>query len=490
MLMKASDIKIDTYVHLLEGVELFTALLQDEKRSVAEALNEMTFEKDEVVLSQGQKGDTFYVLYEGEVQVHKDGELVQTLTASSEKHIAHYFGERALINNEPRAATVKVTSDVAKALTLDKDCFDLLLGSVREFMRDRKSIKNPGVPMQQYLAQGAAGRVNSKGQKIRTGTEELVLLEDLDLVGTLGVGAFGKVELREHKVTGKTYAVKMMSKGYVAKMRMQNNVVNEKHILASVDSPYIIKLYNTSHSAQWIFFYMEPALGGELYVVYHRKCFHGSLPHARYYAASVIGAFEHLHERHVIYRDLKPENLLLTSEGYLKLTDMGLAKFALGKTYTTCGTPEYFAPEVIRSTGQTRAVDWWTLGILIFELMTGSAPFRAENDMAMYGKVLKGIQHITFPSKAEGATEDIVKAILRADPSERLPMRHGGVTNLKNNPWFKGFDWGGLETRVCAPPFVPSVKSSTDLRNFCHVKVHKANWIEWKDDGSGWDKDF
>lgn len=382
-----------------------------------------------------------------------------------------------------------MTSETAKALVLDKICFDLLLNSVRDFLKDSKRSDRRSI-LSHLSQEGKKNGTSTKGKEAPLPEGEVVNLDDLELIGTLGVGAFGKVELREHKVTGKTYAIKMMSKGYIAKMRMQNNVVNEKHILASACSPFIIKLYNTSNSDQWIYFYLEPALGGELYVVYHRKCLHGSLPHARYYSASVIMAFEHLHERHVIYRDLKPENLLLSSEGYLKLTDMGLAKFALGKTYTTCGTPEYFAPEVIRSSGQTRAVDWWTLGILIFELMTGSAPFRAENDMAMYGKVLKGINHINFPSKAEGKTEELVKAILRAEPSERLPMRHGGVTQLKGHAWFKGFDWEGLVTRDLTPPFQPAVKSSTDLRNFCHVKVHKANWLEFKDDGSGWDKDF
>mmetsp|Transcript_53452 Transcript_53452/g.148100 ORF Transcript_53452/g.148100 Transcript_53452/m.148100 type:complete len:805 (-) Transcript_53452:96-2510(-) len=484
-LMKVSDEQIDQYEELLDGVEVFSSLLHQEKRAVAEALTEMCFVKGDVVLEQGQQGDTFYILYEGEVAVIKNGEKVNTYTASRSAKVAHPFGERALLNNEPRAATVKVTSRVAKALVLDKPCFDLLLGSVRDFMKDNSTARPNG-----RLSMVSVERKMKVELKPTENLTEAVELEDLDLIGVLGVGAFGKVELREHKRTQKTYAVKMMSKGYIVRMKMQNNVVNEKHILASVSSPFIIKLYNTSHNNQWIYFYLEPALGGELYVIYHRKCLHGSLNHARYYSASVVYAFEHLHERHVIYRDLKPENLLLTKEGWLKLTDMGLAKFAIGKTYTTCGTPEYFAPEVIRSTGQTRAVDWWTLGILIFELMTGAAPFRAENDMAMYGKVLKGINHVHFPSKAEGATADLVKEILKTEPSERLPMRHGGVNNLKAHPWFKGFNWDGLVNRSFAPPYLPSVKNSTDLRNFCHVKVHKVNWIEWKDDGSGWDKDF
>mmetsp|Transcript_62602 Transcript_62602/g.183071 ORF Transcript_62602/g.183071 Transcript_62602/m.183071 type:complete len:817 (-) Transcript_62602:89-2539(-) len=488
-LMKTSDEEIDAYEALLEGVEVFDPLLRAEKRAVAEALTELRFSEGDVVLEQGQQGDTFYILYEGEVVVIKDEEKVNTLTASKEKKVAHYFGERALINNEPRAATVKVTSSVAKALVLDKWCFDMLLGSVRELMKE-DTRGRASAPKSRMSTMVADSNLKQEFKPVKLTMTENVILDDLELIGTLGVGAFGKVELREQKGTGKTYAVKMMSKGYIAKMKMQNNVINEKHILASVDSPFIIKLYNTSHNGQWIYFYMEPALGGELYVIYHRRCFHGILTHAQYYIASVILAFEHLHERHVIYRDLKPENLLLTSEGFLKVTDMGLAKFAIGKTYTTCGTPEYFAPEVIRSMGQTRAVDWWTLGILIFELMAGSAPFHADNDMAMYGKVLKGIDTIKFPPKCEGATETIVKEILRTDPSERLPMRHGGVQNLKSHKWFRGFDWEGLVTRRATPPYLPSVKSATDLRNFCHVKVHKANWIEFRDDGSNWDKDF
>jgi len=359
MLMQASNDKLEEYAELLENVEVFAPMLSNEKRRVAEALTEMTFSKDESIITQGEMGDAFFILYEGKVAVIKDGKQVSTLSARVETKVAQYFGERALLNNEPRAATIKVISQTAKALTLDKSSFELLLGSLHGIMSEK--------------ADGDGSAQPSTVKK----KHETVHMEDIDLIGALGVGAFGKVELREHKVTGKTYAVKMMSKGYIVKMRMQNNVINEKHILANVDSPFIIKLYNTSQTAQWIYFYLEPALGGELYVVYHRKCLHGSASHARYYSASVVLAFEHLHARHVVYRDLKPENLLLTAEGYLKLTDMGLAKFALGKTYTTCGTPEYFAPEVIRSTGQTRSVDWWTLGILIFEFMVGSAPFRA-----------------------------------------------------------------------------------------------------------------
>merc|ERR1719421_506780 len=157
--------------------------------------------------------------------------------------------------------------------------------------------------------------------------------------------------------------------------------MNEKYILSMCNSAFIIKLFQTYNGAQTLYFLMEPALGGELYATYHRKGFHGSEAHAKFYTASVICAFEHLHERRVIYRDLKPENILLDERGYAVLTDMGLAKFAIGRSYTTCGTPDYFAPEMVASTGHTRGVDWWTLGILIYELFTGSPPFESSNEI-------------------------------------------------------------------------------------------------------------
>ena len=167
---------------------------------------------------------------------------------------------------------------------------------------------------------------------------------------------------------------------------MQDSVITEKNILFMTNSDFIIRLYETYNSKQSIYFLMEPALGGELYSMYQKKGFYGSEKHAKFYSAGVVCAFEHLHERHIIYRDLKPENLLLNEKGHLKVTDMGLAKFVIGKTYTTCGTPDYFAPEVIASTGHTHAVDWWMLGVLIFECMTGSAPFEAPYPMQIYAK--------------------------------------------------------------------------------------------------------
>merc|ERR1719265_1767631 len=203
--------------------------------------------------------------------------------------------------------------------------------------------------------------------------------------------------------------MKGLSKGYIVKTGMQESVMNEKNILLMTNSPFIIRLWETYNGSQTLYFLLEAALGGELYATFNRKGFHGSEKHAKFYAAGTVCAFEHLHERRIIYRDLKPENILLNAQGQYKLTDMGLAKFVIGKTHTTCGTPDYFAPEVIASSGHTNAVDWWGLGILVFEMMTGHPPFESAYPLQIYAKVMKGIQKVQFPPKCQGPVGDLIK---------------------------------------------------------------------------------
>jgi serine/threonine protein kinase len=199
-----------------------------------------------------------------------------------------------------------------------------------------------------------------------------------------------------------------------------------------------------------------------------------------------------MHERRIIYRDLKPENLLLNKDGQIKLTDMGLAKFVIGKTYTTCGTPDYFAPELIASTGHTNAVDWWTLGILTFELMSGHPPFESAYPMQIYSKVMKGITKVPFPPKCQGLAGDLIKALLKKEPSERLPMLPEGIQKLKDHKWYKNpsFSWEKMKDLEMEVPYKPVVKSMKDIANFSARKEDMPRQLEYKDDGSGWDKDF
>mmetsp|Transcript_35221 Transcript_35221/g.61345 ORF Transcript_35221/g.61345 Transcript_35221/m.61345 type:complete len:258 (+) Transcript_35221:3-776(+) len=257
-----------------------------------------------------------------------------------------------------------------------------------------------------------------------------------------------------------------------------------------MDCPFVIRLYETYNTPEFIFFVLELALGGDLHTVYHRQDFWGSEKHARFYVAGVICAFVHLHAKKIMYRDLKPENIMLTETGHVKLTDMGLAKVVAGKTYTCCGTPDYFAPELLESQGYTHAVDWWTLGVLAFELLSGYAPFEAGSDAELYRKIQKGIDKVKFPKKWRNVVTDFIKSLLQKNPHNRLPMKVGGTKLLRMHNWYSGFDWASYANSTLPPPYTPTVRGAKDLSNFLAEEDEKPEMIPYVDDGSGWDREF
>mmetsp|Transcript_66615 Transcript_66615/g.159200 ORF Transcript_66615/g.159200 Transcript_66615/m.159200 type:complete len:778 (+) Transcript_66615:104-2437(+) len=475
ILAKSTAKAAKEYMKYIDKVELLSPLTPKEREQLAEALQECSFSKGETIFEQGEKGNEFFILIEGEVLVEKDRKETARLIATAEK--AQFFGERALLTNEPRAATIKVTStNGAKALKVDKTSFDLLLGPLEALKSRAKGEQTkPAGPVKQKPA------ARSKAKILRA---------DLDRLTLLGCGGFGSVELVEHKKTKETYALKALSKGYIVKCGMKSSVIREKDIQLMCDSPFVVHLYETYNGQQSLYLLLELALGGELYATYNKKGLHGSAQLAQFYIAGTTFAFDHLHERKVLFRDLKPENLLLNDKGWVKLTDMGLAKVVVGKTFTTCGTPDYFAPELIASIGHNQAVDWWTLGILLFELMTGHPPFEAVTPMQTYSKVKRGIQKVVFPKALRGPCEELVKSLCDRDPAQRLPMKKGGSKNIKNHNWYKGFDWAAMEAQTLTPPYIPVVKSTTDSSNFNAKKADLPPQVPYKDDGSEWDKDF
>lgn len=501
ILMQKSEDEIKSHVKYLENCEVLAPLTNDEKFSIAHALVLMKFELGEVIVQQGEQGNCMYILYEGSVGVSKDGGEETTLEASEARGTAHLFGEKALLSSETRTATVKTLSKVALVYALDREDFNFLLGPLKDILDGSgkksaegkaaaaKAKKTGGKAKARSFSSREASKVSKKSPMPGSSTGR-ILREELSKIGLLGCGGFGAVELYEHKQSGESYAMKALSKGYIVQTGMKSSVMNEKTILMMTNSPFVIKLFECYNSPQSLYFLLEPALGGELYATYNKKGFHGKEQHAKFYAAGVVLSFEHLHMRHIIYRDLKPENLLLNDQGQIKLTDMGLAKFVVGTTYTTCGTPDYFAPELIASTGHSSALDWWTLGILIFELMSGHPPFESDTPMMTYSKVMRGIDAIPFPAKCKGVTGDLIKGLLMKDPSDRIPMKAGGTKQLRGHPWFNGFDWEAMENLTMAPPYKPVVKSKTDVKNFSAREADMPPQVPYKDDGSGWDKDF
>jgi len=256
------------------------------------------------------------------------------------------------------------------------------------------------------------------------------------------------------------------------------------------NSPFVVMLYETYNGPQSLHFLLELALGGELYATYNKKNFWGQEEMAKFYVAGTMFAFTHLHSKHIMFRDLKPENLLLNDKGQVKLTDMGLAKVVLGKSFTTCGTPDYFAPEIIASKGHTDAVDWWTLGILTFELMSGHPPFEAGAPMQTYSKIKKGILKVSFPASLGPSCTELVKGLCSAKPTERLPMKKGGTDNIRKAKWFTGFDFGKMFDLSMEPPYKPVVKNKKDAANFSASKADMPPQVKYKDPGTDWDKGF
>ena len=208
---------------------------------------------------------------------------------------------------------------------------------------------------------------------------------------------------------------------------------------------------------------LEYIVGGEFFT-HLRKA--GRFDHvaSKFYATQITLVFEYMHASDYIYRDLKPENLLLDKYGYLKITDFGFAKKVAFKTYTLCGTPEYIAPEVLLNKGHGKGVDWWTLGILLYEMQAGQPPFVDDDPMGIYQQILAG--KVTFPRHFDRNAKSLIKKVLVADLTKIYGCLKGGAEDIKKHKWFQGFDYDALVERQLPAPIVPAVSSEADTSNF------------------------
>lgn len=308
-----------------------------------------------------------------------------------------------------------------------------------------------------------------------TEKREKVSLEDFELGVTLGTGSFGRVRYATFKQTPEdtsSCAVKMLKKSEIVKLNQIEHILAEKNILEMITkgtennpcNPFLVTMFATFQDDSKLYIALEYVNGGELFTCLRKE---GKLngKNARFFAGCVVLMFEYLHSLDIIYRDLKPENLLLAADGYLKLTDFGFAKKVLYKTYTLCGTPEYIAPEVLLNKGHGKGVDWWTLGILCYEMLCGQPPFVDDEDpMGIYQQVLSGQIH--FPRFFDRSSKNLIKKILIADLTKRYGCLRHGAADIKKHKWFSGFKFEELYKKALVPPFIPEVKDSTDTSNF------------------------
>lgn len=294
-------------------------------------------------------------------------------------------------------------------------------------------------------------------------TPKKLKLDDYEVKQTLGTGSFGRVKLARHKASNKFFALKMLKKAEIIRLKQVDHVLSENNILASIHHPFIVNMEGFTQDERYVYLILEYIPGGELFT-YLRSVGRLENNHAAFYAAQITMIFEYLHSKNIVYRDLKPENLLIAEDGYLKLTDFGFAKVVEGRTYTLCGTPEYLAPEILLNKGHGKPVDWWTLGILTYEMQAGIDPFTDDDPMAIYQKILKG--KVKFPKNFDKNCKSLVKHLLVADLSKRFGNLKNGVNDIKNHRWFADLNWDWILQKKLTAPYKPTVKSAGDTTNF------------------------
>ncbi|KAH8378480.1 hypothetical protein KR093_011630 [Drosophila rubida] len=472
IMMRTGLIRQAEYTDFLKSVPIFKDLPEDTLIKISDVLEETHYQRGDYIVRQGARGDTFFIISKGKVRV-----TIKQQDTQEEKFIrmlgkGDFFGEKALQGDDLRTANIICESpEGVSCLVIDRETFNQLISSLDE-------IKH------RYDDEGAMERrkINEEFRDIN--------LTDLRVIATLGVGGFGRVELvQTNGDSSRSFALKQMKKSQIVETRQQQHIMSEKEIMGEANCQFIVKLFKTFKDKKYLYMLMESCLGGELWTILRDK---GNFDDAttRFYTACVVEAFDYLHSRNIIYRDLKPENLLLDEKGYVKLVDFGFAKKLQSgrKTWTFCGTPEYVAPEVILNRGHDISADYWSLGVLMFELLTGTPPFTGSDPMRTYNIILKGIDAIEFPRNITRNASNLIKKLCRDNPAERLGYQRGGISEIQKHKWFDGFYWWALQNRTLEPPIKPTVKSVVDTTNFDDYPPDPEG--PPPDDVSGWDKDF
>jgi len=467
------------HIKMLEEVPSLKDLTTNQINTLAGALNEVNFEDKATIIKQGDFGDVFYIISSGNVDVSIGGVFVAQLKAGQ------FFGERALIKNEPRDATCSAHGKVV-CLTLEKKHFKSLLGSLEDITRimGKRDTESHGTDRLHTPPSKAASKrpsqssgAASKAEPPKRSVHHTLKLDEFKVLRIIGQGTFGRVKLAQHTPSSRVMAMKCLQKQQIWQQKQVTNVLNEKDAMEAIDHPFVLKLLGTFQNNDQLFFFLEIVQGGELWSLLYQSA---ALPRmrlggfeeitARIYAAEVIAGLGYVHKCGYMYRDLKPENLMVDKHGYLKIVDFGFCKkIPFGKkSQTLCGTPEYLSPELVLQKGHTHCVDYWAFGCLVYELLTNDTPFSDPQQSRIFKKIVNSdrlMPHMFargFPSKARNLIEQLLVPI----PAMRLGMQKNGPADIFSHEWFAGIDWEKLAAKRYKAPYKPQIESDLDDRNF------------------------
>ncbi|KAH8740870.1 cyclic nucleotide dependent protein kinase [Cryptosporidium ryanae] len=413
-------LEINRKIDSMKSCFVFQYISEQQLSLLVKSLRPIKFTSGEKIIIQGEKGTAFYIIQLGEVAVYRNNKFIKYL------YKGDYFGERALLYDEARSATIEAATPEVHLWTVDKEAF----------------LKIIEPPMRLYLDE------RIKLQETRVQINEL---RELQLIGK---GTFGSVSLVENTKNGSKYALKKIPKDCILDHNMQMHVRLERSILALNDHPFIIKLIRTFKDSDNVYLLTELVPGGELYDALKRI---GVLTRyqAQFYIGSIILALEYLHERSIVYRDLKPENILLDSQGYIKLIDFGCAKKLTGRSYTLVGTPHYMAPEVILGKGYNLSCDSWAIGVCLYEFLCGKLPFGADatDHLEIFRDILTS--KLVFPKHLTDLDSiNIIKRLLCRVPEVRMGCSATGYKEIKDNGFFRDFSFDRLLGRSYVAPLV------------------------------------
>jgi len=298
----------------------------------------------------------------------------------------------------------------------------------------------------------------------RSSTYKAASLESFNTLKVIGRGSYGKVFMVEEKTTGKVFAMKVLKKGAITDERGKERVLTERDIIMQIRHPYIVTLHYSFQTKKKLFFILDFLNGGDLYThIMNYGKFNEN--RARFYTAELVLAINHLHKKGIVYRDLKPQNIMLDSEGHIKLTDFGLSKadFSQDQSHTICGTIKYIAPETISGMSYNHTVDWWSMGIILYRMLTGKLPYPTNKNSEVRVYIVHNKIQVSKKRIPDETARSFILGLLERDPTTRLGAN--GVEDIKNHEYFETIDWDALERREVKPPYNPRLKSEKDVKH-------------------------